>query len=283
MKNLNEICFWGSELTLEEHFAIDLCSAQLPFSKMPERIPMSIVGVCTNGSAQIQVDGVKYTIEKGMGLSIFPQQVVEQIQKENDFKLMYFSSSTEILIRVFFRFPPEFGFFLKEYPVYSLPANAYKHFKKVIKDIQVKYSDKKNIVRNEIILGLIRLFYLEIYNKIHHKLKVSPGQKVRQHEIFRDFIKLLIRDCKQSREVKFYAEKLNITPKYLSAITNGINGYGAKKIIDSFIITEIKMVLKSTNSSIQEIVDTFNFPDQAFFSKFFKSQTGYTPMQYRNS
>ncbi len=99
----------------------------------------------------------------------------------------------------------------------------------------------------------------------------------------KDFMQLLINNHLKNREVRFYAEKMNITPKYLSMVTLETNGMNAKRYIDNYIITEIKLLLKSSSKSIQEISVLFNFADQSFFTKYFKHHTNLTPKEYRNS
>ena len=55
-----------------------------------------------------------------------------------------------------------------------------------------------------------------------------------------------------------------------------------KAIIDKRLITEIKVLLQSTESTIQEIADKLNFPDQSYLSRYFKKNCGVTPTDYRN-
>ena len=43
------------------------------------------------------------------------------------------------------------------------------------------------------------------------------------------------------------------------------------------------MRLRTTNDSMQEIAFQLNFPDQSFFSRYFKKHTGITPAEYRQS
>ena len=46
-------------------------------------------------------------------------------------------------------------------------------------------------------------------------------------------------------------------------------------------ILEIKRLLVHTNLSVTEIAVRLNFPDQSYFAKFFKRETGVSPLQYR--
>jgi AraC-like DNA-binding protein len=47
-------------------------------------------------------------------------------------------------------------------------------------------------------------------------------------------------------------------------------------------IVLIKFLLENSNKSIQEISNELNFPNQSFFTRYFKQHTGMTPTAYRN-
>ena len=104
----------------------------------------------------------------------------------------------------------------------------------------------------------------------------------RQEELFKRFIQLVHKHCTTQREVSFYANKLFITPRYLSTVIQNVTNTTAKSIIDKHVILEIKVLLKSTNLSVQEISNQLCFPDQSFFGRYFKKHTGLSPLQYRN-
>ena len=183
---------------------------------------------------------------------------------------------------ILFRFSPEFEVFLKENPIFNAPKEIYDADIEFLKLIKTKYEEIDNIFRNEINISLLRVFYLNIYNGIHHKLLKDTVKYTRRIEITKKFINLIMQFFNESREVAFYANKLNITPKYLSIVTFEVRGQSAKKVIDDYIMTEIKLQLNSTSKSILEISEELNFPDQSFFCKFFKRHSGLSPKQYRN-
>lgn len=108
-------------------------------------------------------------------------------------------------------------------------------------------------------------------------------QSNRSKAIFDQFIKLVSEYHSQYRNVGFYADKLCLTPKYLSKLIKMATGRSAPDWIDSYVILEAKNMLKYSNVAIKEIVYRLNFPNQSVFYKFFKARTGMTPTEYRNS
>ena len=107
------------------------------------------------------------------------------------------------------------------------------------------------------------------------------SNKERKDEIYTHFIELLQKHYKQEREIGFYADKLCISPKYLSRMVKEASGRLATEWIEDYVITESKALLSSTSLSIQQISNTLNFPSQSLFGKYFKRITGVTPRNYR--
>jgi len=271
-----------SNIYLDNNFSIGLHYTKLPIQNSPERLIRGMTCICTNGCADVEIDFIKHHFEKGAILTAFPMQVIEQKHVSEDFSLVYITYSREILQSILFRFSPEFEVFLKETPVFNAPKEIYKADVEFLGLIKSKYEEVENIFRNEIIISLLRVFYLNIYNGIHHKLLKDTVKHTRRIEITKMFINLIIQYFNESREVAFYADKLNITPKYLSIVTYEVRGQSAKKVIDDYIMTEIKLRLNSSSKSILEISEKLNFSDQSFFCKFFKRHSGLSPKQYRN-
>ena len=114
------------------------------------------------------------------------------------------------------------------------------------------------------------------------KEHVTNGKTVisRQHVIFEHFIKQLEQNADKHRDVKFYASVLNVTPKYLSAITHIYTGKSAISSIEDFVINKIKSIMAERTYSIQQICKLMNFSSQSFFGRYFKRITGLSPREY---
>lgn len=95
------------------------------------------------------------------------------------------------------------------------------------------------------------------------------------------FIKLVAKYHITNRTVQFYADKLYISPKYLSKVIKTCSGQTPSYWIDSYTILEAQNLLRYSNYTVKQIVFKLNFSNQSVFQKFFKAQTGITPLQYR--
>ncbi|MCD8393339.1 MAG: helix-turn-helix domain-containing protein [Bacteroidales bacterium] len=104
----------------------------------------------------------------------------------------------------------------------------------------------------------------------------------RGEELFYKFLTLVERHYKEERSVAFYADKMCVSAKHLSAVVKESSGRTAGDWIDSYVILEAKMMLSGSDLTVQQISTQLNFPNQSFFGKYFKHHTGYSPRQYRN-
>lgn len=102
----------------------------------------------------------------------------------------------------------------------------------------------------------------------------------RQNTFFKRFIEVLSRDHKKERSVQYYAGQLNISPKYLSAISQTHTGLSASQVIDQYVTLAIKQTLYAHEYNIKTLSKEFNFPSQSFFGRFFKRVTGMSPNEY---
>ena len=119
-----------------------------------------------------------------------------------------------------------------------------------------------------------------IYSRRFQPLGETMGRK---HEVFIQLIKLIEEHYTEQRSVEFYADKLCLTPKYLSALSKEVCGYTVQELVFKSVIRKAISLLKNTQKSAQEISNELNFPNPSYFGTFFKKQTGLSPQQYRNS
>ena len=87
----------------------------------------------------------------------------------------------------------------------------------------------------------------------------------------------------KERTVKFYADKLFVTTKYLTETIKSETGKTSNEWIDEILLLEAKILLSNPTLQIAQIAETLNFPDASTFGKFFKNLSGTSPLNYRQS
>lgn len=103
----------------------------------------------------------------------------------------------------------------------------------------------------------------------------------RKEQIFHDFLTLLEKHYTQERSISFYADRMCLTPKYLSTTIKEVSGKHGMQWIDEYVALEAKALLKSSDLSVKQVSEQLSFPSQSMFGRFFKKMTGMSPKQYK--
>lgn len=139
--------------------------------------------------------------------------------------------------------------------------------------------------KREIISSLLTsITYLAVNlwrNDIASAKERQDMSSLRVNQTYEQFIALVSQHHNKERGMAFYADKMHITPRYLSKIIKQASGRSGPDWIDSFVVLEAKNLLKYTDKPVKEIVWQLNFPTPSVFNKFFKKHTNLTPSQYR--
>lgn len=246
------------------------------------KVDVDTIIFCRKGTANIEIDLIPYEIVANTQLIIIAGSIVHNISNSDDFKISYITFKHEVYDEATAQLEPSFTFFLKEYPCVQLGEKRINKINYLVEAMEDFYYEKTNCFRIKIFKNNIQSFLLDVYDKTRTLFKIDKSEEVgRREELFIKFIHLIHKYCPQQREVGFYAGKLYITSRYLSSITQNVVDKSAKYIIDKHAIQRIKIMLKYSNMSIQDISYELNFPNQSFFSRYFKKHTGMSPLEYR--
>ena len=128
---------------------------------------------------------------------------------------------------------------------------------------------------------LLNAVFYEINIAFSTQMENNEKSKTRQEEIFEKFMYEVRTHYTKERSVSFYADRLCMTPKYLSSAVKEASGSLAGEWIDQCVILEAKKLLKSSDLTIQQISQELNFANQSFFGKYFKHHTGFSPSEYK--
>ena len=85
------------------------------------------------------------------------------------------------------------------------------------------------------------------------------------------------------REVSYYAERLHVSPKYLSATVKRVTGHSVSSFIDRHTVPILKKYLDNERLSLTQIADRMNFTSLSYFSRYCTKHLGISPSEYRRS
>lgn len=118
---------------------------------------------------------------------------------------------------------------------------------------------------------------------VNRQMAFASNLQGRSSELYNEFLNQLTTHYATNRDVHFYADSLNVSPRYLAQVTRRIARKSPKAIIDEYLLKEIMLTLGSSEKNIQEVAYSFGFSSQSHFTKFFRKMTGDTPTHFRIS
>ncbi len=240
---------------------------------------------CRSGSAQASVNQYQGEVRRNTMVLLLPGSILLLTDRTEDFRVTFCAFSRDLFAEAAFRLDPSFFRTLGERPISYPPARVVEGAAIWFQMAAYTYRDRNNVFRNTIIKNRLQNVLLESYDKMQRfaaRQPRTPEVTTRQTDLFQRFVALVHEYCSQEREVAFYADKLCISTRYLSTIVRSVARSSAKEFIDRAVILEIKMMLQSTDLSVQEIAYRLRFPDQSYLGRFFKKHTGESPTEYRN-
>lgn len=151
-------------------------------------------------------------------------------------------------------------------------------------DLIRNFIDHPTPETDEIVKNLIQAFLLNMISMMreHQMVEIEADKTVSRstRQLYERFMETLSKEHHNERSVQFYADKLCVTPKYLSMVVKEYSGKSPLDWICEYVIAEAKSLLYYSQLPAQEVAYRLNFPSQSAFGKFFKQKTGYSPRQY---
>lgn len=240
---------------------------------------------CRRGSATVTVDQLRDRVTRDTLLLLLPGSILHLNERTDDFRVRFCAFSLELFSEAAYCLDPSFFHILHEHAIIRLPDRIIEGVRNWFQMASYTYRDRGNIFRNTIIRNRLQNVLLEAFDKTQRFAPDVHSQTgtTRQADLFQRFVALVHEHCTEQREVAFYADRLCISTRYLSTIIRSVAHSTAKEFIDRSVVLEIKMLLGSTELSVQEIAYRLHFPDQSYLGRFFKKHTGVSPTEFRNA
>ena len=300
-----------SELSSQQEASLFLSGLE-EWREGPQVLTYGAILICRKGKARLNVNYKDWELYEGAVITLFPNDVVElkvggdfkSPQTENgdcrspetengDCKSPQTANSFQVEI---LKYNPsllrEASLQLEQTVYSSLREDRCRQDTPVVTNIingmfgllKVYFDQSECTCISQLVLCQLKAFFIGFHEYLQRNPQYRPDEvkSYRVRELFNRFMMLLEKDYKISRDVNYYAEKMNISSKYLTNIVNQVTGHTPKTIIDQYVILQLKLHLKRSTQSIKEMAWEFHFADVSFFCRYFKKHTGLTPQQIRS-
>lgn len=237
---------------------------------------------CLEGRAVVECNFRSVPLRKGDVLLVFSDTLFSMEKRSPGFRVRHYELSAALTDETTFNSGGAFLDWLTEYPVFHIDSARRSEIEQWFAILDHIESDAVGKYKNMMLRNHWHNFFLGLESVLQPALNDNEIKSISSYRtIFDSFCKLLCENCRIRHDVKFYADRLCITPYYLSKVTNRIFRVAPKELIDRQIVMEIKSLLTSTQMSVKEIATHYNFESSSYLGRYFRRHTGMTPSEYR--
>lgn len=263
----------------------------VPFPTMSSNYPFTLDGVafaiCIGGNAKIKINFKEYEVGKNTIITIMPHSVIEYLDRSDDLMMEFLIFAPDFITEMPMSNNLDISKSIVQNPCLKITEEEGEKYLEFHSFIVKQYKRKDHPFRVALAKNLLYSLLIEVgsiyYNQLSELDEINKKSNSYQDDMVYRFFKLLLQYHKEEKTMQFYADKMCLTPKYLSTIVKEKTGRTAFSWINEALISTIKYLLKTTDKTILQISDEMNFPNPSFFGRFFKKHTGMTPVKYRES
>ncbi|NDV84743.1 AraC family transcriptional regulator [Bacteroides sp. 51] len=280
----------NADETFQDQIIIIEIDGNKSVANKPDDLLVRLDALCivlvSKGELIITVDYLPYRVTQHMTLGLTHKHLLNSINVSHDARGYYVMFSKTLLKEMF----PQFMNVPKEYlmnrrlsPIMKLDPKEYVMLTDVLERLRNNIRRKNHMFHQFMVMSEAGSFLMELTNCGMQQMGAmrSDYKATHNEELALKFMHLIVTRGKEWNEVSQYSTELCVTPVYLSRAIKAVSGKTVMEWINEARIAEAKILLRKPNMSIQEISEDLNFSDQSAFGKFFKKQTGLSPLEYR--
>lgn len=257
----------------------------------PRKPKYHLVIIVLEGNIEIIINGQKFRFGKNTYINLPTWSDIYEIRYDKDFHAMATATDRSVVEDIFRNrnpFPLDFRFRI-DHGIGGeiIEKEDINVLKRDIRNMIMSLSNKDHLFAEEINYAYFYILLTDMADmmwKRYGKGKPSHHTEMsRADGIMKEFAELLVKHIHKETNVEFYAEKLCISKQYLSLIVKEKTRVTIGTIISAMRAETAARLLRDPEMTIQQIAEELSFADQSSFGKFFKKQTGLSPLKYRQT
>ena len=282
--DLSKAKTWDGSVSLDNDLILSDQINLAPMPSDPRKMSFILIGLCTKGQIRYSMDTEEQIVKAGDLLVVSERHIIEEYKPSEDMEGLCIMMSVDFFHEIIKTVHDVSSLFVfaRMKPVLTLQPEEIESFKEYFQFIKQKLRDNHNHFRKDLIRTLMLAMFYDVGNVIY-RVKNFNDSLMPYEKVFTAFLKMVEENCRKERRVSWYAQQLQITPKYLSQAIKRVSGQAAVEWIENYVTMELRVMLRNSPLTIKEIAEEMNFPNQSFLGKYFKEHVGITPSAYRKS
>lgn len=228
-------------------------------------------------------DGHPFVLKVGEAMIVGLQQLVESTHCSADLDVMciYVKQNFLELCTPRSNYGIKGSLALYSCPVMQVDKDRFEQLRQGFIQIEQRLLKTENMFQEDVLVCATQMTFLDFFD-IHAAQNGLANISFQDMDIITRFMQMLERgDYVKNREAGYYADKLCVTPKYLSEICKSVSGKTANYWISRFTTIHIRRLLRERKMSFTQISDLFEFSSPSYFSRFVQKHLGVSPTNFR--
>lgn len=241
--------------------------------------------LCTAGEGSFVFNEHCYHIKKNDLVVIPYPDNVSNLAAHSDLQVEWFAADYKFLQNLLPSNNYSIGgsISLNQNPVIKLTDEHVCHLLCDFHRIRERMGDRHLQFYRELMGSLCLTMMYDIF-EAHAQRDTTDTQTDRTAYIVKQLMALLATGISRTeRDVSYYAERLNVSPKYLSTTIKRVTGHTVTSYIDRHTVPILKDYLDDERLSLTQIAERMNFASLSYFSRYCTKHLGLSPSEYRKS
>lgn len=236
--------------------------------------------ICWAGYAHMALNFKSQPVRAGDILVLAEDTIALLKKRSRGFRVFFCLIPASFSAEIAYVLPNPLFLFLHEYPC-CIPLPEEKPLLTMwlaqMQDITCNSPVYRHIMQRNHLQNL----FLRMAERMPPDALAATQKYSRKETLCWQFWELICRHSREHRDVRYYAQQLNITPFYLSQLTKTFFNHSPKSLINRRVIPEIKTLLRYSTLSVEQIADKLHFDDPSYLCRYFRRETGISLTAYR--
>lgn len=265
---------------------------RLPANEPSLAFDFYFISMKRNFNAKVKYGQQECDFDEGIMFFMSPGQVL-RIEVEKDALLQH--SGWMLLVHPDFLWNTALAKTIKQYEYFDYSVNEALFLSDkeettiagIMQNIEQEYRSNIDAFSQDVMVAQIELL-LNYSNRFYNRQfitrkKASSDLLVKLENLLNEYFDRQNESQTGLPTVKYIADKLNVSPNYLSDMLRTLTGQSAQQHIHNKLIERAKEALTTTSLSVGEIAYRLGFEHPQSFNKLFKNKTNISPLEFRNS
>lgn len=183
------------------------------YGRFPCHIKAGVFVLCTRGTVRATINLSEYTITHNDFVTVLPGSFIQIHEVSSDTRVCFAGFSSEFISRVsYVETYLDFLPMILDNPIMALQEEVAQLYRNAFSLLIRAYSLPNTLDNKEILMSIFTIFFQGV-GELYKRCKPTTNEPIkREHELYRQFIQLLMTHYTQEHEVSFYAKKCGVTP-----------------------------------------------------------------------